>query len=85
MTYCNKKPFIPGFRIRRLAELAGGVCPANEAALLQIPATPPGPLPNGPGFGTHPCSPMPNLISPPGLRVEDRPIFTALRLCVAFW
>jgi len=39
MTYCNKKPFIPGFRIRRLAELAGGVCPANEAALLQIQAT----------------------------------------------
>jgi hypothetical protein len=39
MTYCNKKPFIPGFRIRGLAELAGGVCPANEAALLQIQAT----------------------------------------------
>jgi hypothetical protein len=36
MTYCKKKRFIPGFRIRRLAELAGGVCPANEAALFQI-------------------------------------------------
>jgi hypothetical protein len=54
MTYCNKKRFIPAFRIRRLAELTGGVCPANEAALLQIQVTGQARSPNGPGFGiTH--------------------------------
>jgi hypothetical protein len=75
---------LPEFAARRDKPVE--FCPANEAALLQIQATSQARCQTGLAFGIHPCSTTSNLVSPPtGFRVKDRPIFTTLRPCVAFW
>jgi hypothetical protein len=73
---------LPEFAARRLKPVEFVLAKKRHDFKYKPPAKP---LPNGPGLGIHPCNTTPNLTSPPGLRVEDRPIFTTLRLCVAFW